>query len=97
MFDDPSGSPLSTSINQDAPYLSHTPFELLGRWTKYHPLTNVIGNPSRLVSTRKQLQTDAMYCYFDAFLTSIEPKNFKEAMTEPSWIEAMQEVIYEFQ
>ncbi|GKC77298.1 retrovirus-related pol polyprotein from transposon TNT 1-94 [Tanacetum coccineum] len=75
----------------------HTPFESLGRWTKDHPIANVIGDPSRSVSTRKQLQTDAMWCYFDAFLTSVEPKNFKQAMTEPSWIDAMQEEIHEFE
>ncbi|GKE58362.1 retrovirus-related pol polyprotein from transposon TNT 1-94, partial [Tanacetum coccineum] len=76
---------------------THTPFEHLGRWTKDHPIANVIGNPSRSVSTRKQLQTDAMWCYFDAFLTLVEPKNFKQAMTESSWIDAMQEEIHEFQ
>ncbi|GJY39038.1 integrase, catalytic region, zinc finger, CCHC-type containing protein [Tanacetum coccineum] len=52
---------------------------------------------SRSVSTRKQLQTDAMWCYFDAFLTSVEPKNLNKAMTEPSWIDAMQEEIHEFE
>ncbi|GJV54833.1 retrovirus-related pol polyprotein from transposon TNT 1-94, partial [Tanacetum coccineum] len=76
---------------------SHTSFELIGRWTKDHPIANVIGDPSRSVSTRKQLKTDAMWCYFDAFLTSVEPKNFKQAMTEPSWIDAMQEEIHEFE
>ncbi|GJV53557.1 retrovirus-related pol polyprotein from transposon TNT 1-94 [Tanacetum coccineum] len=55
----------------------------------------MIGDPSRSVSTRKQLQTDAMWCYFDAFLTSVELKNYKEAMLEPSWIDAMQEEIHE--
>ncbi|GKD29142.1 retrovirus-related pol polyprotein from transposon TNT 1-94 [Tanacetum coccineum] len=73
----------------------HTSFESLGRWTKDHPLANVIGDPSRYVSTKKQLQTDAMWCYFDAFLTSVEPKNFKQEMTEQSWIDAMQEQIHE--
>ncbi|GJX72305.1 retrovirus-related pol polyprotein from transposon TNT 1-94 [Tanacetum coccineum] len=68
---------------------THTLFEHLGRWTKDHPIANLIGNPSRPVSTRKQLQTDAMWCYFDVFLTSVEPKNFKQAMSEPSWINAM--------
>ncbi|GKA59633.1 hypothetical protein Tco_0758946 [Tanacetum coccineum] len=63
---------------------SHSPLELIGKWANDHPLANVIGNPSRIVSTRKQLETDAMWCYFDAFLTSIEPKNFKEAMLESS-------------
>ncbi|GJY95171.1 retrovirus-related pol polyprotein from transposon TNT 1-94 [Tanacetum coccineum] len=44
---------------------SHTLFKHLGRWTKDHPITNVIGDPSRPVSIRKQLETDAMWCYFD--------------------------------
>ncbi|GKE15704.1 hypothetical protein Tco_1423281 [Tanacetum coccineum] len=73
---------------------THTPFESLSRWTKDHPIANVIRDPSCSVSMRKQLQTDAMWCYFDAFLTSVEPKNFKQAMTEPSWINAMQEEIH---
>ncbi|GJW75876.1 retrovirus-related pol polyprotein from transposon TNT 1-94 [Tanacetum coccineum] len=76
---------------------THTPFEHLGRWTKDHPITNIIINPSPSVSTRKQLQTDAMWCYLDAFPTLVEPKNFKQAMTEPSSIDAMQEEIHEFQ
>ncbi|GJX02440.1 retrovirus-related pol polyprotein from transposon TNT 1-94 [Tanacetum coccineum] len=76
---------------------SHTPFELIGRWTKDHPIENVIGDPSRSVSTRKQLKTNVMWCYFDAFLTYVEPKNFKQAMTEPSWIDEIQEEIHEFE
>ncbi|GKA84334.1 retrovirus-related pol polyprotein from transposon TNT 1-94 [Tanacetum coccineum] len=75
---------------------THTSFEHLGIWTKDHPIANMIGDPSRFVSARKHLETDAMWCYFDAFLTSVEPKNFKQAMTEPSWIDAMQEEIHEF-
>ncbi|GKC28259.1 retrovirus-related pol polyprotein from transposon TNT 1-94 [Tanacetum coccineum] len=59
----------------------HTLFESLGIWTKDHPIANVIRDPSHFISIRKQLQTDAMWCYFDAFLTSVEPKNFKQAMT----------------
>ncbi|GJU31225.1 retrovirus-related pol polyprotein from transposon TNT 1-94 [Tanacetum coccineum] len=75
---------------------SHTPFKLIGRWTKDHPIVNVIEDPSRSVFTRKKLKTDAMWCYFDALLTSVEQKNLKQAMTEPSWIDAMQEEIHEF-
>nr|GEU87954.1 integrase, catalytic region, zinc finger, CCHC-type, peptidase aspartic, catalytic [Tanacetum cinerariifolium] len=75
----------------------HTPFEHFGRWTKDHPIENVIGDLSCSVSTRKQLETDAMWCYFDTFLSSVEPKNFKQAMTEPSWIDAMQEENHEFE
>ncbi|GKA32932.1 retrovirus-related pol polyprotein from transposon TNT 1-94 [Tanacetum coccineum] len=57
----------------------------------------MIGDPSRSVSTWKQLETDAIWCYFDAFLTLVEPKNFKQAMTEPSWMDVMREEIHEFE
>ncbi|GKD65059.1 retrovirus-related pol polyprotein from transposon TNT 1-94 [Tanacetum coccineum] len=136
---DPTGSPVSTSLEQDATSAStssnqalvisksveeqlqsaqfkntplqdtpleesysnvqssHTLLKLLGKWTKNHSLVNVIGDPSRSFSPRKQLKIDAMWCYFDAFLTSVEPKNFKEGMLESSWIDAMQEEIHEFE
>ncbi|GJY88446.1 hypothetical protein Tco_0503074 [Tanacetum coccineum] len=61
------------------------------RWTKDHPLVTIISNPSKPVSTRCQLAIDALWCYFYAFLTEVEPNNYKEAMTESCWIEAMQE------
>nr|GEX07366.1 hypothetical protein [Tanacetum cinerariifolium] len=64
---------------------------------KNHPLVTIIGNPSKLVSTRRKLATDAMWCYFHAFLTKVKPKNYKEAMKESCQIEAMQEVIHEFE
>ncbi|GKF56926.1 hypothetical protein Tco_0170463, partial [Tanacetum coccineum] len=48
-------------------------------------------------SSSNQLKIDAMWYYFDAFRTSVEPKNFKQAMTEPSWIDAMQEEILKFE
>ncbi|GKE02806.1 retrovirus-related pol polyprotein from transposon TNT 1-94 [Tanacetum coccineum] len=59
-------------------------------------LTSIDQDASLAISTRRQLQTDAMWCFFDAFLTLIEPKNFKEALLESSWIDAMQEKIHEF-
>ncbi|GKD13185.1 hypothetical protein Tco_1197592, partial [Tanacetum coccineum] len=34
--------------------------------------------------------------YFDAFLTKVEPKNYKEAMKESTWMDAMQEEIHGF-
>ncbi|GJR99526.1 hypothetical protein Tco_0316035 [Tanacetum coccineum] len=83
--DDPlNESPYEDSTSQGSSYnvrQLHTLLEHLGKWIKDHPIENVIGDPSRSVSTRKQLETDAMWCYFDAFLTSVEPKNFKQAMT----------------
>nr|GFB10791.1 hypothetical protein [Tanacetum cinerariifolium] len=37
------------------------------------------------------------FCYYDAFLASVEPKTYKEALTQACWIEAMQEELYEFE
>nr|GFC19424.1 hypothetical protein [Tanacetum cinerariifolium] len=67
------------------------------KWTKDHPLNHIIGPLSRPVSTRLQLQEQALFCYYDAFLTSVEPKTYKEALTQACWIEAMQEEIHEFE
>nr|GFC81990.1 hypothetical protein [Tanacetum cinerariifolium] len=67
------------------------------KWTKDHPLNNIIGQLSRPVSTRLQLHEQAFFCYYDAFLTSLEPKTYKEALTQACWIEAMQEELNEFE
>ncbi|GJT70148.1 integrase, catalytic region, zinc finger, CCHC-type containing protein [Tanacetum coccineum] len=65
--------------------------EHVTKWTKDHPLENIIGELERPVSTRLQLYEQALFCYYDAFLTSVEPKNYKDALTQACWIEAMQE------
>nr|GFC77530.1 retrovirus-related Pol polyprotein from transposon TNT 1-94 [Tanacetum cinerariifolium] len=57
----------------------------------------IIDQLSRPVSTRLQIHEQALFCYYDAFLTSVEPKTYKEALTEACWIEAMQEEINEFE
>nr|GEX80489.1 hypothetical protein [Tanacetum cinerariifolium] len=67
------------------------------KWTKHHPLENIIGQLARPVSTRLQLHEQALFCYYDAFLTSVEPKMYKDALTQSYWIEAMQEELNEFE
>ncbi|GJV98074.1 putative ribonuclease H-like domain-containing protein [Tanacetum coccineum] len=75
----------------------HQVSEHNSKWTKDHPLENIIGALDRPVSTRLQLHEQALFCYYDAFLTSVEPKNYKEALTQACWIEAMQEELHEFE
>ncbi|GJU37819.1 retrovirus-related pol polyprotein from transposon TNT 1-94 [Tanacetum coccineum] len=65
--------------------------------TKDHPLDNIIGDLERPVSTRLQLHEQALFCYYDAFLTLVEPKNYKDALTQACWIEEMQEELNEFE
>ncbi|GJX18541.1 retrovirus-related pol polyprotein from transposon TNT 1-94 [Tanacetum coccineum] len=67
------------------------------KWTKDHPLENIIGELDRPVSTRLQLHEQALFCYYDAFLTAVEPKTYKDALTQSCWIEAMQEELNEFE
>ncbi|GJX27702.1 hypothetical protein Tco_0235781 [Tanacetum coccineum] len=70
-----------------APNLEH-----VTKWTKDHPLDNIIGKLERPVSTRLQLHEQALFCYY----TSVEPKNYKDALTQACWIEEMQEELIEF-
>nr|GEW76746.1 retrovirus-related Pol polyprotein from transposon TNT 1-94 [Tanacetum cinerariifolium] len=61
------------------------------RWTKDHPLSQVHGNPSKLVQTRRQLATHLEICMFALTMSTAEPKTIKEAMADLAWIEAIQE------
>ncbi|GJS94719.1 retrovirus-related pol polyprotein from transposon TNT 1-94 [Tanacetum coccineum] len=66
------------------------------RWTKDHPLTQVCGNPSKPVQTRRQLVIDPEMCMFAPIVSIVEPKNIKDAMADSAWIEAMQEELHQF-
>nr|GEV16039.1 retrotransposon protein, putative, unclassified [Tanacetum cinerariifolium] len=79
-------------MQPDQPIQQHN-----SKWTKDHPLHNIIGQHSRPVSTQLQLYELALFCYYDAFQTSVEPKTYKEALTQSCWIEAMQEELNEFE
>nr|GFD17863.1 Gag-Pol polyprotein [Tanacetum cinerariifolium] len=66
------------------------------RWTKDHPLEQVIGNPSQSVRTRCQLESNAGMCMFALTVSRTEPKNIKEVMANYAWIESMKEELHQF-
>nr|GEW54437.1 hypothetical protein [Tanacetum cinerariifolium] len=66
------------------------------KWTKNHGIEQVIGDPSKPVQTRNQLQTDAALCIYALTVSLIEPKNIKEDMLDHSWIESMQDELNQF-
>ncbi|GJS90128.1 putative ribonuclease H-like domain-containing protein [Tanacetum coccineum] len=70
--------------------------EHLQKWTDSHLIDNIIGNPSRPVSTQKQLVIDALWCFYNSVLSKVKLKNFKSAITKNCWFQAMQEEIHEF-
>ncbi|GJU32920.1 retrovirus-related pol polyprotein from transposon TNT 1-94 [Tanacetum coccineum] len=86
----------SGNVNSAEPNQVTQPPDHLRRWTKDHPLDNIVGNPSRPVSTKKQLASDALWCCFHTELSKVEPKNFKMAVIEDCWFQAMQDEIHEF-
>ncbi|GJV23856.1 retrovirus-related pol polyprotein from transposon TNT 1-94 [Tanacetum coccineum] len=96
-------SPSSTTVDQDAPSLNvahmhNDPyFGIPILETKDHPLESIIGELDRPVSIRLQLHEQALFCYYDAFLTVVEPKTYKGALTQSCWIKAMQEELNEFE
>ncbi|GJS82171.1 retrovirus-related pol polyprotein from transposon TNT 1-94 [Tanacetum coccineum] len=103
------GSPSSTTVDQDAPCCSNSQFTLETQSPiisydieeENHELDiahmNNLLELRRPVSTRLQLHEQALFCYYDAFLTSVKPKIFKDALTQSCWIEAMQEELNEFE
>ncbi|GKC42118.1 retrovirus-related pol polyprotein from transposon TNT 1-94 [Tanacetum coccineum] len=56
----------------------HQISEHYSKWTKDYPLENIIGKLTRPVSTRLQLHEQALFCYYDAFLTAVEPNTYKD-------------------
>ncbi|GKF79253.1 retrovirus-related pol polyprotein from transposon TNT 1-94 [Tanacetum coccineum] len=75
----------------------HQIYEHSSKWTKDHLHENIIGELDRPVSTKLQLDEQALFYYYDAFLTAVEPKTYKDALTQSCWIEAMQEELNEFE
>nr|GEZ14782.1 hypothetical protein [Tanacetum cinerariifolium] len=120
---DSTGSPSSTTVDQDAPSPSetHTTTEIqslvipqdvgddnldmevahMGNdmlfGVQILKVTSEQSSSTAPVSTRLQLHEQALFCYYNAFLTSAEPKTYKEALTQSCWIEAMQEELNEFE
>ncbi|GJV66996.1 retrovirus-related pol polyprotein from transposon TNT 1-94 [Tanacetum coccineum] len=66
-------------------------------WKKDHPLDQVIGDPSKPIMTHQRLHIDSEVCMYALTVSTIEPKNIKEAMADHSWIESMQDELNQFE
>ncbi|GKB10347.1 hypothetical protein Tco_0844270 [Tanacetum coccineum] len=88
----------SSSTYQDPSNMHqfHQQHRSTDRWTKNHPLEQVIGDPSKPVMTRKRLQTNTEVCIYALTVSTIEPKNIKEDTLDHSWIESMQDELNQF-
>ncbi|GJT79862.1 retrovirus-related pol polyprotein from transposon TNT 1-94 [Tanacetum coccineum] len=53
-------------------------------------LADSTGSPSS-TTVDQDAPSPTLFCYYDTFLTAVEPKTYKDALTQACWIEAMQE------
>ncbi|GJW21297.1 retrovirus-related pol polyprotein from transposon TNT 1-94 [Tanacetum coccineum] len=119
------GTPLSTTIDQDASSTNHSPSSsevqppishqgvAAGPIIEDNPFAqadndsfeNVFAlelssaeSSSEDVSSAEsnQLATDALWCFYNSALSKVKPNNFKTAVNEDCWFEAIQEEIHEF-
>ncbi|GKE96423.1 retrovirus-related pol polyprotein from transposon TNT 1-94, partial [Tanacetum coccineum] len=58
---------IPTVVHSDTPANEH-----ISKWSKDHPLENIIGELDRPVSTRLQLHEQALFYYFDAFPIAVK-------------------------
>nr|GEZ38718.1 Gag-Pol polyprotein [Tanacetum cinerariifolium] len=88
----------SSSTYQDPSNMHefHQTHRFIDKWTKNHPIKQVIGDPSKLVMTRRQLHTDAKVCMYALTVSTTKPKNIKEVMLDASWIKTMQDELNQF-
>nr|GEU28962.1 hypothetical protein [Tanacetum cinerariifolium] len=103
LFVNPFATPSTESDVSSTQYMDpsnmHTfyqPYPNDYQWTKDHPLEQVIREPSRPVLTRNQLKTDGDMCIYALIVSIMEPKFVKKALTDPAWIESMQEELNQF-
>ncbi|GJW06168.1 retrovirus-related pol polyprotein from transposon TNT 1-94 [Tanacetum coccineum] len=90
------GSPSSTNVNQDAPSPSHS---------QTTPKTQPPVIPNDVEEDNHDIEIAhmgndpyfALFCYYDAFLTSVKPKMYKDALIQSCSIKAMQEELNEFE
>ncbi|GJR23531.1 retrovirus-related pol polyprotein from transposon TNT 1-94 [Tanacetum coccineum] len=86
----PTGPSVSILIDQEAPSGSHSPS------SSDHQSSLVHQGVAVEHLFEKQLATDALWCFYNSVLSKVEPKNFKSAVTEDCWFQAMQDEIHEF-
>jgi hypothetical protein len=73
---------------QDVPQVRH------GRISKNHPIDQIIGSPSKGVSTRSKWQASFVEHY--SFVSFVEPMDVEEALKDPDWLLTMHEELNNF-
>ncbi|GJW26349.1 retrovirus-related pol polyprotein from transposon TNT 1-94 [Tanacetum coccineum] len=96
--------PLFDEFLNPSPSVDHPALEVVAPEVISPVLADSTGSPSPTTVDKDapspiahMLYEQALFCYYDAFLTAVEPKTYKDALTQACWIEAMQEELNEFE
>nr|GEX02828.1 retrovirus-related Pol polyprotein from transposon TNT 1-94 [Tanacetum cinerariifolium] len=86
----------SQNVDPSNMHMFYQPYPYEFQWTKDHHLEQVIGEPSQPILTRNQLRSDGDMCMYALSVSTMESENVKEAITDPAWIDSMQEELLQF-
>ncbi|GJR72348.1 retrovirus-related pol polyprotein from transposon TNT 1-94 [Tanacetum coccineum] len=79
--DQSSSDVIHTIVHPDHQVSEHT-----SKWTKDHPLENIMCSWNRPVPHDSNFMKQAIFCYYDAFLTSVETQELQRRLTSLLWI-----------
>ncbi|KAJ9535789.1 hypothetical protein OSB04_un001058 [Centaurea solstitialis] len=85
--------PISSYTDSSYDLQLYRPLPQTTKWTRDHPLHQIIGDPNAPVQTRSATANE---CLFAAFLSNVEPLKVADALADPDWFMAMQEKINQF-
>ncbi|KAJ9562324.1 hypothetical protein OSB04_007484 [Centaurea solstitialis] len=86
---------LNPNLSSPLPHLHNHPHPLPPaiKWTRDHPIDQIIGDQQAGVRTRRGTGN---ICLYVNFLSITEPKSINEALSDPSWVLSMQEELEQF-
>ncbi|KAI3752823.1 hypothetical protein L2E82_24860 [Cichorium intybus] len=93
-----SSSPEATPVDADPPFNVESEETLHSQSlpaVKDHPISQVIGDVTSGVRTRRQVSSN--FCLYVNFVSLIEPKKVDDALRDADWIKAMQDELHEFE
>lgn len=103
-YDYDSQSELEELVNAELDPSYDPNYSLLVKWTRDHPVSQVVGNVSEKVLTRSQLKakqtslfSKVEFCMFNSFVSKVEPKTVNTALDHFEWVQAMQDELNEFE
>ena len=84
----------SHDTSNQIPERTHDDLPKTWKVPKDHPMEQIIGSPSKGVTTRSGINH---VCFHSAFVSQIVPVNVKEALNDPEWVLSMQKELEQFE